>query len=524
MRAGILSLAVALIVALAPGGASAGRIFGLVIGIDDYRHITDLQGAVNDAADISDALTGLGAEVVTLLDGKATRDAILAEWRRLATGLQQGDQLIVSYAGHGTNEPERVAGNEADGRDETLLLSGFAPYGKAAGERILDDEIAELIALAGEGRTIFVADACHSGTLSRNVAPALGFRYVSVGRIEADPLPPPPPRAGPAEGRDNAALFLAASDDSEKTPEFLIDGKPRGALSYAFAASLRGKADANADGILMKGEIETYVRRTVRGISQGSQRPQVAPAGESDKVVVALSRQTPQEASTATAITELAFDALPPVTLSHNGGAGADRMLKALSGVELVPDGQTADLRLDLKTGAVLSMVGDTLRHVEPGLGAAAARELQAVADKQRLASALSAMQGELDLSFADGDRSYHADDVVTVRVTGRRAEGLLILNITSDGRVHHLYPLSDLGDPALLPPGHKLNLALQVAAPFGADHVIAVETDGPASDLRRALQGATDAAAFWESFRAIARTLSTPPRIAVFPFHTVPG
>ena len=500
MRVGILSLAVALIVALAPGGASAGRIFGLVIGIDDYRHITDLQGAVNDAADISDALTGLGAEVVTLLDGKATRDAILAEWRRLATGLQQDDQLIVSYAGHGTNEPERLAGNEADGRDETLLLSGFAPYGKAAGERILDDEIAELIALAGEGRTIFVADACHSGTLSRNVAPALGFRYVSVGRIEADPLPPPPPRAGPAEGRDNAALFLAASDDSEKTPEFLIDGKPRGALSYAFAASLRGKADANADGILMKGEIETYVRRTVRGISQGSQRPQVAPAGES------------------------AFDALPPVTLSHNGGAGADRMLKALSGVELVPDGQTADLRLDLKTGAVLSMVGDTLRHVEPGLGAAAARELQAVADKQRLASALSAMQGELDLSFADGDRSYRADDVVTVRVTGRRAEGLSILNITSDGRVHHLYPLSDLGDPALLPPGHKLNLALQVAAPFGADHVIAVETDGPASDLRRALQGATDAAAFWESFRAIARTLSTPPRIAVFPFHTVPG
>lgn len=529
MRVRIVSLLVAAGLALASTGAEAGKTYGLVIGIDEYRHVTDLKGAVNDAIDIADALTGLGAEVVTLLDGMATRDAIMGEWRRLATQLQPDDQLIVSYAGHGTNEPERIEGNEADGRDETLLLSGFAPYGEPAGERILDDEIAGLIGLAGDGQTIFIADACHSGTLSRNVAPALGFRYISIGKITADPLPPPPRQAAPTEGRDTAALFLAASDDSEKTPEFLIDGKPRGALSYAFAASLRGAADANGDAILTKGEIETYVRRKVRSISEGSQRPQVAPAGESEKVIIALAEQRPQDAPSGTGvtlITDLDFDALPDVTLSHNWSADADRLLQKLRGVELVPSDRAADLRIDLATGVVLSMVGDVVRRIDPGASPTTRRDLQAVADKLRLANALSAMATDLDVTFKDGDRIYRNDDVVTVRVKGRQSTGLSILNIASDGRIQFLYPLPDLGDPANIPPDISFDLNLQVAAPFGSDHVIAVETDDQSPEMRtllRNMQGVNDAAVFWEGFRALAGTLTPPPRIAVFPFQTVP-
>lgn len=525
MRALLRSLAVAGL-ALVPAAAEAGRIYALVIGVDDYRFIPDLHGAVNDARDIAEALTALDAEVVTLLDGAASRTAILSEWRRLATGLATDDQLIVSYAGHGSNEPEHFAGSEADGRDETLLLSGFATYGAAAAERIRDDEIAELIALAGDGQTIFVADTCHSGTLSRNVAPALGFRYVSVGRIEADPLPPPPPRAPAAEGREVAALFLAAVDDSEKAPEFLIDGKPRGALSYAFAASLRGAADADADRILTKGEIETYVRRKVRSISQGSQRPQVAPAGESERVVIALG-STPAPAPEGGRPTDLGFDALPPVTLSHTGGPEGDRLLTPLGGVTLVAPATAADLRVDLTTGTLLSMVGDVVREIGAAPPATLRKEVQAAVDTLRLSAALTAMGDDLDVSFAGGDRTYRAGDVVTVRVTGRRSNGLSLLNIASDGEIAFLYPRPDLGDPAEIASDASLDLPLEVAAPFGADTVIAIETDGPARDLREMLanlDGSRDVAGFWEGFRTLSRSLPTPPRIAVFPFHTVRG
>ncbi|WP_347313403.1 caspase family protein [Defluviimonas sp. SAOS-178_SWC] len=522
---GLLQRFLIAVLALAPVSAEAGRIYGLVIGIDDYSFVPDLHGAVNDASDIADALTELDAEVVTLLDHAASREAILAEWRRLATGLGPDDQLIVSYAGHGSNEPEHFVGSEKDGRDETLLLSGFAPYGPAAAERIRDDEIAELIALAGDGQTIFVADACHSGTLSRNLAPALGFRYVSVGKIEADPLPPPPPRTSTAEGRDVAALFIAAADDSEKTPEFLIDGRPRGALSYAFAASLRGAADADGDRVLTKGEIETYVRRKIRSVSQGSQRPQVEPAGESDRVVIALPG-APAEPS-GTRPTDRGFDALPPVTLSHNGGPEADRILAPLRGVTLVANGTPADLRLDLGVGSLLSMVGDVVREIGTTPPQAMREDVQSAVDTLRLTTALTAMGSDLDVSFAGGDRTYRRDDVVSVRVTGRESAGLALLNIASDGEIAFLYPRTDLGDPAEITRDASLDLPLRVQAPFGADTVIAVETDGPAPELREMLQlldGSHDVAGFWEGFRRFARSQRVAPRIAVFPFHTTRG
>ena len=511
----------------APADARADRLVGLVIGIDDYRHIADLQGAVNDARDIADALEGIGAEVVTLLDGAATRAAILAEWTRLADGLGPGDRLVVSYAGHGTNEPERVPGNEIDGRDETLLLAGFAPYGAAAGERILDDEIAELIARAGTGRTIFVADACHSGTLSRDVAPALGYRYVSVGRIDADPLPPPPPRTAAREGREETALFLGASDDSEKTPEFLIEGRPRGALSFAFARGLRGAADTDGNGILTTGEMETFVRRTVRDISRGSQRPQAASAGHSDLPLLRL----PPGAAAASAqpiraLADVPFEDLPPVTLSHDGGPETDRLLGTVPGVVLVTPGTPADFRLSLASGRLLSMVGDPVASLDAADPSEVRAAVAAAAGTQRLVTALADLRSELDVRFGGGDRTYREGDIVEVEVAGRRDTGLALVNIPSDGRITLLYPRPELGDPDSIAANDAVGLPLRVEPPFGADHVIAIETGGSSAQLPALLaelDGRHDAAALWDALRAFAAGTDDPPRIAVFPFHSVP-
>ena len=50
----------------APLPAFAGNLYGLVIGIDDYQHITDLKGAVNDARDVAGTLEKLEASKVIL--------------------------------------------------------------------------------------------------------------------------------------------------------------------------------------------------------------------------------------------------------------------------------------------------------------------------------------------------------------------------------------------------------------------------------------------------------------------------
>ena len=92
-----------------------------------------------------------------------------------------GDTLVLTYAGHGGQEPARVAGSERDGLDEVLLLGGFRSSGPGTRERIPDDEFNRWFAEAGERklRVIFVADSCHAGTLTRTVdprAPAVSVR------------------------------------------------------------------------------------------------------------------------------------------------------------------------------------------------------------------------------------------------------------------------------------------------------------------------------------------------------------
>ena len=73
MRPGIfLTLAGALCI-VNPAHAASGA-YAVVVGIDDYKALPKLQGAVNDAEALDAALKEGGAnEVVTLLNEQATR-------------------------------------------------------------------------------------------------------------------------------------------------------------------------------------------------------------------------------------------------------------------------------------------------------------------------------------------------------------------------------------------------------------------------------------------------------------------
>ena len=61
-----------------------GEVRALIIGIDAYRHVRPLKGAVADAQDI-EARCGAWAsrDVTTLMDARADRDAVLMAIDRL---------------------------------------------------------------------------------------------------------------------------------------------------------------------------------------------------------------------------------------------------------------------------------------------------------------------------------------------------------------------------------------------------------------------------------------------------------
>lgn len=285
MRRGffVWRLALAIVAALtAFPGAAVAELRGLVIGINDYAHLEKLDGAVNDARDVDDALRSVGAsDVLMLLDGQATRDAILRSWAAMVERSKPGDILVLHYAGHGGQSPERVRGSEATGKDSELLLGGFTPQAPGNYERIVDDEINGMLSSAPTDRVIIlVTDACHSGTMTRSFGGQnrRKVRAAVHGPIVNDQLPPPDPALARMQLADLPHVAaLGAVQDGQLAPEVMLDDSVRGALSWSFAKSIRGTADLNADGVVRGDELVAYMRKSIHIVTDGQQQPSLPP-------------------------------------------------------------------------------------------------------------------------------------------------------------------------------------------------------------------------------------------------------
>lgn len=486
MRRPGLALALALGAGLLAAPARAD-IYGLVVGIDDYTHIAKLKGAANDARDIAAALKTAGArDVRLLLDKAADRDGIFKAWKELVAKAPPDSTLVFSYAGHGGQEAERVAGTEEDGLDEVLLLAGFDTKKPGNLQRIIDDEIAGMLAEAAPRTVIFIADACHSGTMTRSLdarAGKPGFRVASYGPIEDDEVPLPPAD----KARDATAdqlphvTYFAAVRDNELAPEVEIDGHQRGALSWSFARAMRGDADADGDKVLTKGELERFIRENVRMKLEGRQHPQVTPAGRGEATLVSVT--APPAAPAAAAAPEpLRLRILNPP------GGDAGPLFARLKGVAPAADADAdpAALTWDAAAGEVVNGLGDVVAKV----GAA---EVQSVIDKWALLRRLDrdAERRSLEMTVTPDDRRYRENEMVTLSIGGHRNTGFTLFNLAADGTVNFLYPLDDgrIKDPPQIPAGKPYPLKLKVTPPFGADHFVAIASARPLEALHRDLK-----------------------------------
>ncbi len=98
--------AVAVLAWVLPSGWAAGaetefgRYYALVVGINDYQHMQDLETAVNDASAVHDLLRReYGFESTLLLN--ASRYDVIRRLDALRAELTERDNLLVYYAGHG---------------------------------------------------------------------------------------------------------------------------------------------------------------------------------------------------------------------------------------------------------------------------------------------------------------------------------------------------------------------------------------------------------------------------------------
>jgi hypothetical protein len=152
-----------------------GQIRALLIGIDAYRYVRPLKGAVSDAHDIEGALRRGGINDLTVrVDQQASRDAVIGAIEGLVQRTTRSDLVMIAIAGHGAQEQGR------SGRSRTAWTpcscSRISPPPRKLTPAHHRDEFNHFLKRFEDrgARVLFIADTCHGGGLTRDVDPRAG--------------------------------------------------------------------------------------------------------------------------------------------------------------------------------------------------------------------------------------------------------------------------------------------------------------------------------------------------------------
>jgi hypothetical protein len=463
----------------------------LVVGINQYKHanelkkLTNLKGAVNDAKLLRDALREAQVQLPerrVLLDANATRSAFLRAWRDMLEQAEPGDTLIVTFAGHGGQQPDSVTFDEIDNKDETLMFHDFNPHHTSQG-RITDDELRELLNNAYPYNIVFIVDACHSSGLKRSMAAKPLGRVRSGGfwdLTNALPLPTLPTASDEERFPEHVTMITAVDNDILLVrEEKLLDNKQHGALSWYFAKALQGEADGNKNRRLERDELARFLTEKVRTQTNQLQIPKLLPRADRKSVVSLPSNAAFKSPPLNPKMAKIAI-------IVENV-----RVPRGLKQVRYVNQAQAFDLRFVGKKRQV-EVFNNTGDKVIAKLPSNALNLWQRVIDKERL---LKVLETQFDMrlkpiriTLREGDKLHRKGKVrhfsIAPSDTRENLNTLTLFNLAGNGELQFLYPLVQYKDtqivrqfPYQLPP-------MEVSSPFGGDDLVAVLCKKPAKGL----------------------------------------
>jgi len=206
----------------------------ICIGINDYPGTAnDLKGCVNDARNWANLLKSrYGFQINNmLLDVGANKAAVIRALKELISSAVIGDNLVVTYSGHGTNVKD-TNGDEEDCRDEAICL--YDGY-------LIDDELRDIISKLPSGvKLTVISDSCHSGTVTRAFLSTLNNEEYIKARymppeddVEAFALASMPLKKSFFVPRsDMKEVLISGCQSTEYSYDAQIGGQPTGAFSY----------------------------------------------------------------------------------------------------------------------------------------------------------------------------------------------------------------------------------------------------------------------------------------------------
>lgn len=474
-----------------------GEVRALVIGIDAYRHVRPLKGAAADARDIEHALRSAGAHDVTaLIDDQVSRAGVLSALDGLIARSSPQDLIVLTLAGHGAQEPERLKGTQPDGMEDVFLLPGFEATPSGSQERIFGSEFNHLIKqieLRGS-RVLFVADTCYGGGMARTVDPRseqMSFRQVPTYHLSVDLLQPIATTSDEmlTELDFDHTAFLAAVDRKTKAPEVRIPGVPgfRGALSYAVARAVEGDADADHDGRTTLKELFTNVRQVVYQLSDQRQNivTTTPPSLDLNTNVVfefAGSAEAPHNVSASANLPQSpSLDR--PIKIAALGDNNADlkNLVRREAVFEVVRPVDNPDLIWDPISHDVIGW-GDVVAYrVEPN-------DLSSIIDRTAAIRELKRITTRVpqSLKIVPDDTLHRKGSLVHLLVSDVAGRALILFNIAANGTVQLLYPIAS--DPAVVETP-EFRFPVRARDPFGSDQLVVVTSQQRMPALEQALQ-----------------------------------
>ncbi len=253
-------------------GPSHPEAYALVVGIEQYRDLPPPTGARADALGFAKlAAESLGvpqANIISLIDERATRSDIEKSLSWLALNVPENGRVYFFYSGHGAPDP-------VNGTPYVLPYDGDP---RALPETALPlSVVAEKLGQTKAHDALAFVDSCFSGLGGRSVLPEGTRPLVRVQQV------PAPRGLSILSSADSTQIAGASTDGSGLFTKYLLQGLGQ------------NQADLDADGKITLSELHRFVAPRVEGDARREHRLQtptlfVPDGAEAGQIVVQQGR------------------------------------------------------------------------------------------------------------------------------------------------------------------------------------------------------------------------------------------
>ena len=246
-----LALTLVLATALCPGRVSAqtppvphkekGKQVGLLIGVENYEHVTPLKFVANDVRRLAETLKARGDfdQIVEISDAAADqidwprRNVLMARIPEVLSSCSKDDTLVVYFSGHGFRDKDRTMYLAPLDIDPTDLTATGIPV----------TWFREQIARCPAALKLLVLDACHAGSAKGGTEANLAGQDLSLfAKLEG-------------------VITLASSTADQ--PSQMWPEKEQSLFSFWLNQALKGHADTDGDGTINLDELNAYLHANV---------------------------------------------------------------------------------------------------------------------------------------------------------------------------------------------------------------------------------------------------------------------